>query len=149
MEVHNALVLFRRSTQWGFRYTTYISDGDCKVYPKLKAANIYGADVLIEKMECANHLAKRAKNQLIKFGSTYTEPTAEYTEATAESDKDKGTGNGKGKVKGKKEAENTCLCYLFELHTYMDLPKLLKCELEKQYFSNVLKSYHFMNFKNC
>ena len=59
MEVENAKILFTRSTDWGFRYTTYISDGDCKVYPHLKNLNLYS--VPIEKTECANHLAKRAK----------------------------------------------------------------------------------------
>ena len=66
MEVHNAIILFKRSTQWGFKYTTYISDGDSKVYNKLKEENIY--DVPLEKMECSNHMAKRASNDLHKFG---------------------------------------------------------------------------------
>ena len=49
-----------------FKYTTYISDGDSKVYNKFKEENIY--DVPLEKMECSNHMAKRASNDLHKFG---------------------------------------------------------------------------------
>ena len=70
MEIHNALVLFKRSTLWGFRYTDYVSDGDSKVFPHLSAANIYpGID--ISKMECANHLQKRACAAVHKFGSKW------------------------------------------------------------------------------
>ena len=32
MEIHNALVLFKRSESHGFQYTTMIADGDNKVY---------------------------------------------------------------------------------------------------------------------
>ena len=38
MEVYNAIELFKRSTLWGFRYNTYISDGDSKVFNKLREA---------------------------------------------------------------------------------------------------------------
>ena len=71
MEVQNALILFRRSQQWGFRYTIVVSDGDNKVYPRLRDANIYGPDVKIEKYECANHLQKRCHKSLLKFGKNY------------------------------------------------------------------------------
>ena len=66
MEVENAKILFTRSPTWGFRYTTYIADGDCKVYPKLKDLNLY--TVPIEKTECANHMAKRAQKLIKKLG---------------------------------------------------------------------------------
>ena len=77
MEIHNALILFKRSTQWGFRYTNFISDGDSKVYPELRKANIY--DVDIGKMECGNHMVKRAVATVYKFGSKYTGKTTEVT----------------------------------------------------------------------
>ena len=59
MEVENAKLLFKNSKKLGFRYTTYIADGDNKVYPKLRELNIYP----IEKTECANHFTKRAKKK--------------------------------------------------------------------------------------
>ena len=71
MEVYNAMILFKRSEQWGFRYTTIVSDGDNKVYPKLRDANIYPGLKLL-KVECANHLQKRCQKSLIKFGETST-----------------------------------------------------------------------------
>ena len=86
METHNAMVLFRRSTMWGFRYTTYISDGDAKVFNDLRGAMVYGPDIIIEKMECANHLAKRACAALHKFGLTW-KPTSPADEPPAKSAK--------------------------------------------------------------
>ena len=57
MERHNALKLFRRSKDIGFRYTTYVMDGDCKIVDELNKHNIYG-DTKILKNECANHMVK-------------------------------------------------------------------------------------------
>ena len=70
MEIHNAIVLLKRSTLWGFRYTEYVSDGDAKVLPHLRRANIY-PDVELSKIECGNHLVKRGCSAIHKFGSTY------------------------------------------------------------------------------
>ena len=41
MEVYNAIILFERSKQFGFRYSTYVADGDNKVYPALVKMKIY------------------------------------------------------------------------------------------------------------
>ena len=71
MEVYNAMILFKRSEQWGFRYTTIISDGDNKVYPKLRDANIY-PNIKILKCECANHLQKKVSKEFDKiWGNVY------------------------------------------------------------------------------
>ena len=40
METHQALVLFKRSTLWVFRYTEYVSDGDAKGLEYLNEGNI-------------------------------------------------------------------------------------------------------------
>ena len=67
MEVHNALILFRRSESYGFRYTTMIADGDNKVYHHIEK-NSQDIPYSVEKFECANHLQKRAHGSLLKFG---------------------------------------------------------------------------------
>ena len=65
MEKYNALVLFGKSEEIGFRYTNYISDGDCKVHGALLELKLYG-DIVIKKGECANHLGKRAYIYIIE-----------------------------------------------------------------------------------
>ena len=86
MELHNAIVLFKRSRLWGFQYTEYVSDGDASVLPKLRAEKIYGPEIVIEKVECANHLAKRAANALWNFGKAWKpDSSAESSSTTASS----------------------------------------------------------------
>ena len=41
MEVYNAIALFKRSHKWGFRYSTFVADGDNKVFPALRKLDIY------------------------------------------------------------------------------------------------------------
>ena len=67
MEIYNAMVLFKSSKQFGFRYSTYVADGDNKVLPALLQLNLYD----IEKYECSNHLQKRAQKAFSKFGTNY------------------------------------------------------------------------------
>ena len=57
MEVEGAKVLWLRSTAEKLRYTTILSDGDCKTYNKL--CKPYGPDCPIVKEECLNHVSKR------------------------------------------------------------------------------------------
>ena len=71
MERHNALVLFRRSKDFGFRYTTYVMDGDCKIVEELNRERVYG-DTLILKNECANHMVKRGYNGVYGLGHFWT-----------------------------------------------------------------------------
>ena len=58
MEKYNAIVLFGRSMSIGFRYTSYIADGDCKNHKAITELAPYGKGVIILKGECANHLSK-------------------------------------------------------------------------------------------
>ena len=51
MEVYNAIILFERSKQFGFRYSTYIADGDNNnVYPALVKMKIHLERGLRKKM---------------------------------------------------------------------------------------------------
>ena len=118
MEVNNALNLFKRSEELGLRYTTYIADGDCKIYPHITKENIYGPEVIINKEECANHLGKRAYKTILTWGENWTQAKGEEQDkkaqiareklgeklakqaATAAKKAHKGKG-GKGKGKGK------------------------------------------------
>ena len=76
METHQALVLFKRSTLWVFRYTEYVSDGDAKVLKYLNERNIYDPGIEILKVECANHLAKRASAALFNFAKSWKLPSS-------------------------------------------------------------------------
>ena len=59
MEVEGARRLWTRSVaQHKLRYTTMLSDGDCKTFNELQNERPYG-DVLIKKEECVNHVSKR------------------------------------------------------------------------------------------
>ncbi|XP_076458821.1 uncharacterized protein LOC143292431 [Babylonia areolata] len=58
MEVTGAKEIWTRSVEkHKFRYTTMLSDGDCKTYNELVALNPY--DTEISKEECINHVSKR------------------------------------------------------------------------------------------
>lgn len=59
MEMEAAMVLWKRSTSLGFRYTTLLSDGDCKTFNFLSEKKVYGTDIEIKKEECINHVSKR------------------------------------------------------------------------------------------
>lgn len=59
MEVNAAVALWKRSEQYGFRYTTLLSDGDAKTFSKLCEVKPYGDGVCITKEECVNHVGKR------------------------------------------------------------------------------------------
>ena len=59
MEMKAAEILWKRSMQYGFRYTTLLSDGDAKTYNHILQLKIYGPSVEIKKEECINHVSKR------------------------------------------------------------------------------------------
>ena len=59
METTGATVLFERSVELGFRYTTMVADGDSKAYDTVKETQPYGPDYPIVKEECINHVSKR------------------------------------------------------------------------------------------
>ncbi|ESO93471.1 hypothetical protein LOTGIDRAFT_175538 [Lottia gigantea] len=63
MEVEAAKVLWSRSLDSGFRYSTLISDGDSKSYDHINNLKLYN----VEKQECINHVAKRMGTALRKL----------------------------------------------------------------------------------
>lgn len=58
MEAFAAELLWKRSTDYGLRYTTLLSDGDSKTFNHLQNLKIYGPIKLV-KEECVNHVSKR------------------------------------------------------------------------------------------
>ena len=101
MEKYNALQLFNRSMAIGFRYTSYVGDGDCKNHAAIVDSQPYGEGVEIFKLECANHLGKRCYKKLEKFGNSWT--------GNKDKEVDSGKGSGKDSDKGgakKKAKEN-------------------------------------------
>ena len=95
MEGENAFQIFKRGPNYGFEYRTYISDGDNKVWHRLK--DIYspmydqdkkpildaaGNPVRLTKVECANHLSKQMYQKWWKLSSTYTPPKPANIPAT-------------------------------------------------------------------
>ncbi|GFT02086.1 uncharacterized protein TNCV_83891 [Trichonephila clavipes] len=59
MEMEAALILRERSQEMTFRYSTLLSDGDCKTFNYLTEKNVYGDKFEIKKEECINHVSKR------------------------------------------------------------------------------------------
>ena len=60
MEVVCAERLWSRSiANHSLRYTTLLSDGDSKAFAAVKALDVYGPDVSIDKEDCVNHVSKR------------------------------------------------------------------------------------------
>ena len=70
MEVEGAKTLWLRSVaEHKLRYTTLLSDGDCKTHTVLTELKPYGEGVEIDKEECVNHVSKRlgtAMRNLVK-----------------------------------------------------------------------------------
>ena len=58
METEGARILFRRSLDLGFRYTTMVADGDSKAYDTVQEDQLYGLEYPILK-ECINYVSKR------------------------------------------------------------------------------------------
>ncbi|KAH9367316.1 hypothetical protein HPB48_006693 [Haemaphysalis longicornis] len=64
MEVEADLILFQRSWELHkLRYTTVVSDGDCRNYLALRDADVYGFIKILQE-ECVNHVQKRMITQL-------------------------------------------------------------------------------------
>lgn len=66
MEVAGVKRMFERSNQLPVpvRYINYLGDGDCKSYDSLCESKPYGEGVVIEKLECVNHVKKRMGTRL-------------------------------------------------------------------------------------
>ncbi|KAJ4431893.1 hypothetical protein ANN_20499, partial [Periplaneta americana] len=71
MEAEAALIIWKRSEQYGLRYTTILSDGDASTYKRLSDEKPYGASVAIKKEECINHIGKRLGTALRKAASEW------------------------------------------------------------------------------
>ena len=65
MEQICAVNMWKRSKQHGFRYKTVICDGDANTIKKINESNPY-SDLVVEKRECINHVAKRLGTALRK-----------------------------------------------------------------------------------
>ncbi|KYN50476.1 hypothetical protein ALC57_00113 [Trachymyrmex cornetzi] len=59
METSVAEIIWKRSEDYGFRFTTMLSDGDSKTFNFLQNLNVYGPELQIRKEECINHVGKR------------------------------------------------------------------------------------------
>ncbi|KAJ4444970.1 hypothetical protein ANN_06769 [Periplaneta americana] len=71
IEAEAALILWKRSEQYGLRHTTILSDGDASTYKRLSDEKPYGASVAIQKEECINHIRKRLGTALRKAVSEW------------------------------------------------------------------------------
>lgn len=69
MEVKAAELLWTRSTNRNFRYTTMLADGDARTFNHLTSLRVYG-DVEVQKEECVNHVAKRLGTALRKLAAS-------------------------------------------------------------------------------
>ena len=71
MEVVCAERLWSRSiANHSLRYTTLLSDGDSKAFAAVKALDVYGPDVSIDKEDCVNHVSKRMGTALRNIVAT-------------------------------------------------------------------------------
>ena len=69
MEVEAVEILWNRSLERNFRYTTMVSDGDSKSFKHLTNTRAYG-DVELHKEEYINHVAKRLGTGLRKLAAS-------------------------------------------------------------------------------
>ena len=68
MEGEAAGIIWNRSVNRnGLRYTTYIGDGDGKVYTTVCSARPYGEDVAVIKEKCVGHVQKHVGTNLRKL----------------------------------------------------------------------------------
>ncbi|XP_069178518.1 uncharacterized protein [Procambarus clarkii] len=76
MEADAAVLMWGRSEELKFRYTTLVSDGDSSAFNKICAMNNVDGpyrNVTVEKAECINHFSKRLATQLRSFQKTVVE----------------------------------------------------------------------------
>ena len=69
MEVAAAEILWKRSLERGYMYTTMVSDGDARTFNHLTNLEVYG-NVILRKEECINHVSKRLGTALRKLASS-------------------------------------------------------------------------------
>lgn len=59
MEIAVAEKIWKRSADYGFRFTKMLCDGDAKTFKHLVSLNIYGEEYEIIKEDYINHVGKR------------------------------------------------------------------------------------------
>ncbi|XP_062516106.1 uncharacterized protein LOC134191499 [Corticium candelabrum] len=70
MEVSSMIDMFKRSVAIRqARYVEYLGDGDSKAIKGINDSAPYGPDLLVEKLECINHVSKRMYARLEKIKS--------------------------------------------------------------------------------
>ena len=77
MEVANAIKLFTRSTasEFPFRYTKFVGDGDADVANRIISENFYG-DIPVSKEECMRHFFKNIRKHLMDLFENTTHKVA-------------------------------------------------------------------------
>lgn len=78
MEVVDVSKLFERSTQppVPVRYVHFLGDGDSKSFDAVCQKKPYGEDVVIDKLECVNHVKKRMGTRLRLLRTTFKKKTS-------------------------------------------------------------------------
>ena len=71
MEPHGTLEMFKRSLEFGIRYTHLISDGDSKTFSLLRALQPYGPEHPVVKLDCVGHVQKRLGTALRNLKTSY------------------------------------------------------------------------------
>lgn len=84
MEVEGAVRLWKNSTSLGFRYVTFVGDGDSAAYRAVCAMNDQQGpyNVPVKKEECVNHVSKRMGTRLRKLKKQNVTPVQTKTGKT-------------------------------------------------------------------
>ena len=69
IEATAAEIMWGRSLDSGFQYTTMVSDGDSRTFSQFCNLKVYGEDVVLVKEECINHVAKQLGIALKKLAT--------------------------------------------------------------------------------
>ena len=65
MEAASALNMFKRSVEkYNLQYVNYLGDGDSSSFATVQEAQLYGPDIVINKLECIGHIQKRIGSRL-------------------------------------------------------------------------------------
>ena len=126
MEKFNALALFQRSTKIGFRYTSFVGDGDCKNYKAIVDSKPYEIDP--NKVKCANHLPKRGYKKWSHFGKWWTRTGLSKKKGKKKVQKNgqknsKKSGQKKGQNKEQVTASNSIKKYFTQVPIPEPLPE--------------------------
>lgn len=108
MEVTGMVTMFQRSNELhAVKYANYIGDGDSKTFTNILDASPYGADLIVNKLECVLHVGKRMFRHLKDLKKTITERN-KFEKAKLEEKKNKLAGKSKPPPpKKQKTAEKT------------------------------------------